>query len=44
MRVAERAEEIAILYWQSGISGHLRREAVASAVCCILSEINPLCN
>jgi len=44
MRVAERAEETAILYRQSGFPGHRRRETVASAVCCIVSEINPFCN
>src|SRR5436853_2589352 len=46
MRVAERAEETAFLYQyrQSGWPGHPRRETVASAVRCIVSEINPLCN
>src|SRR6266436_3463130 len=44
MRVAERAEETAFLYRQLGWPGHRRRETVASAVRCMVSEINPLCN
>ena len=44
MRVAERAEDTAILYRRFESPNHLRRETVASAVCCILSEINPFCN
>jgi len=44
MRVAERAEETAIVYGKSEKPSHPRRETVASAVCCIVSEINPFCN
>jgi hypothetical protein len=44
MRVAERAEDTAILFRQSEKPGYRRREAVASAVCCILPEINRICN
>jgi hypothetical protein len=44
MRVAERAEDTAILFKQSGNPAYRRRETVASAVCCILPEINCICN
>jgi hypothetical protein len=44
MRVAERAEETATLYQQSGKPGYRRRETGASAVCCMVSEIYPFCN
>src|SRR5207247_699065 len=44
MRVAERAEETAFLFRQTGWPGHRRRETVASAVRCMVAEINPLCN